>query len=119
MRLSSLLILLLGFTAPATAAHLNPEKYYQGKWCTGPGWQTEYVLPDRSRVDCLTDTHAVEVEFAGKWQEAVGQSLYYAQMTGKKPAILLIMENRDKDMIYWLRLQTIADKYGIMVITTP
>ncbi len=36
--------------------------------------------------------------WAYKWAEAIGQSLYYAKMTGKKPAIALIMASpRDKN----------------------
>ncbi|MFH1027609.1 MAG: hypothetical protein V1791_06370 [Pseudomonadota bacterium] len=35
--------------------------------------------------------YAVEVEYAHKWAEAIGQSLYYSRMTGKKPGVVLIM----------------------------
>ena len=63
------------------------------------------MLKDRTRVDCLTDEYAVEVEFAKKWAEAVGQSLFYAKMTGKKPGIALIMEE-DKDARFLKRLKT-------------
>ena len=37
--------------------------------------------------------YAVEFDFAEKWAEAVGQALYYALKTGKKPAVVLIMED--------------------------
>jgi len=57
------------------------ERDYQDEWCTG---KKEAVLEDRTRVDCLTDTHAIEIEFANKWKEAIGQSLHYSLMTGKK-----------------------------------
>ena len=72
------------------------------------------VLKDKTKVDCLTDEHAIEVDFAKKWAESVGQSLYYAEMTGKKPAIGLIIGA--KDNIYLKRLKLIADKYDIKII---
>lgn len=55
----------------------------------------EYVVSGGSRVDCLTDEYAVEVDFARKWTEAIGQSLYYAHKTDRAPGILLIMEKPD------------------------
>ena len=62
--------------------------------------QSEYVLKDLSRVDCLTDTHAFEVDWADgmKVYEAIGQSLYYSSETGKLPGILLLIrkENSEK-----------------------
>jgi len=89
----------------AYAGHRHPERYYQNTWCLKQGGQAEYRLPDKTRCDCLTDTHAVEVDFARKWYEAVGQSLYYSLQTGKRAGILLIIES-DKDRKYWLRLNS-------------
>jgi len=62
-------------------------------------------MPDSSRVDCVTDEYAIEVDFATKWAEAIGQSTYYARITNKKPGILLIMENPAHDKVFWLRLE--------------
>ena len=44
-----------------------------------------------------------EVDFAGKWAEAIGQSLHYSRMTGKRAGILLIML-APKDQKYLERL---------------
>ena len=77
---------------PSIAAHQYKEKDYQEVWCKKAGGITEYVLDDGTRVDCLTDEYAIEFDFAPKWAEAVGQSLYYALKTGKKPGIVLILE---------------------------
>ena len=41
-------------------------------------------MPDGTRCDILTDTHAIEVDFANKWAQAIGQSLNHAMQTGKK-----------------------------------
>ena len=77
---------------PVQAAHLHKEKDYQEVWCKQAGGITEYVLDDGARVDCLTDEYAIEFDFASKWAEAVGQSLYYALKTEKEPGIVLILE---------------------------
>ncbi len=51
----------------------------------------EFVLPDRTRVDCLTASHAYEYDWGKKWAEAIGQSLWYAANTGRRAGIVLIL----------------------------
>ena len=70
-------------------------------------------MDDKTRVDCLTKKLAVEVDFANKWAECVGQSLYYGIKTNKQPACLLIMENGDKDLKYLKRLKYTAEQKKI------
>ena len=96
----------------AFGAHLYPEKYYQNEWCTKWGGIQEYILYDKTRVDCLTKTYAVEFDFASKWAEAIGQSLYYSKITGKKPAIILILE-KDEDTKYYNRAKLLAEDNNI------
>ena len=98
---------------PVEAKRNHPESYYQDKYCTGI---KEYVLPDKTRVDCLTDEYAIEFDFANKWSESIGQALYYAKMTGKKPAVYLIMENAEKDKKYLKRIQSLANDLGLAVV---
>ena len=90
------------------------ERHYQTQLCNEINGEMEYVLKDNTRVDCLTDEYAIEVDFAKKWAESIGQSLFYAEMTGKKPAIGFIM-NDDKDQRYFKRLNTLAQKYQIKI----
>ena len=52
------------------------------------------IMPDGTRCDILTDTHAIEVDFADKWAKAIGQSLNYAMQTGKKTGIVLVLKDR-------------------------
>ncbi len=85
--------LILALTAPAVAKHLHPERWYQCQWAKAHGGITEYRLADGKRVDILTDKYAIEVDFAHKFYEAVGQALLYAARTGKQPGILLILED--------------------------
>ena len=86
------MLVFLILAAPAYAKHLHHEKYYQDLWCQGKG-KTEVVLPDKTRCDCLTATHAVEVDFATRWYEALGQSLYYGLQTGKRLGYSLSLRN--------------------------
>ncbi|MEN4046975.1 hypothetical protein MLC52_09965 [Sulfurimonas sp. NW15] len=93
---------------------VHHERYYQTKLCKKMDGIMEYTLKDRTRVDCLTPEYAIEVDFAKKWAESIGQSLYYAKMTGKKPAVGFII-NREKERRYLKRLKLIAKEYGITV----
>lgn len=104
----------------AQAKHLNLEKTYQNAWCNANCGKQEVILWDKTRIDCLTQTHAIEFDFASKWAESIGQSLYYGHATDKKPGIVLIMEDYEKDKKYLDRLNTVAKRYGITVWTmTP
>ncbi len=83
------------------------EADYVNSNCQG---KIEFVLPDKTRVDCLTDTQAIEYDFSHKWAEAIGQSLYYSAMTGKQAAIVLIIDPKHNGR-YLKRLnKTIKDK---------
>ncbi len=93
----------------------HKEKYYQTLLCDELGGVMEQRLLDRTRVDCLTDEYAIEVDFAKKWAESVGQSLYYAEMTEKKPAVGLIVRDTKKDERHLKRLKVLADKYHIKI----
>lgn len=93
------------------------EKDYQTSWCEKHNGKTEVRLFDKTRIDCLTDSHAVEFDFAGKWGESIGQSLYYAAVVHKKPGIVLIIENKESDDKYLQRVKTVANKYNIKVWT--
>lgn len=111
------LLILLWLTLailPIAYARTHNEAYYQDKWCSVNKGQTEYRLEDYTRVDCLTDTHAIEFDFANKWAESIGQSLHYARMTGKKAGIVLIIE-KDKDMVYYNRIKPLCDELGITI----
>ncbi len=111
-------VALPGLTAQVQAQR-HPERAYQSAWCNEHGGEMEHVLPDRTRVDCLTAGHAVEVDFAAKWAEAVGQSLYYADRTGRPPGVLLIIEGQGDDR-HLERIRRLAEKYDIKLWTiTP
>ena len=91
--------------------HKHNEESYQQVWCNAHDGIMEYQNEDYSRVDCLTKTHAVVFDFANKWHESIGQALHYGLMTGKKPMVVLILDNPEKQMVYFKRIQRIAKKY--------
>ena len=110
----ALIILFTGMAHAATCkSHKYYEKDYQRVWCSASGGTTEYVLPDKARVDCVTETHAIEFDFAQKWAESIGQSLYYGKKLNKQPGIVLIVENGTKDAKYINRLKTVAEDSNI------
>ncbi len=115
MKIAFLTLLLVAlFTACSTTPKKYNEKHYQTLFCDDLDGVMEYRLSDKTRVDCLTDEYAIEVDFAKKWAEGIGQSLFYAEMTGREPAIALIM-NVNRDQRYLKRLNTVAKKYEIRV----
>lgn len=80
-------------TALAGSPHLHQEKWYQERWASEHGGIMEVVAPNGTRCDIVTPTHAIEVDFAPKWAEAIGQALNYACQTGLQPGIVLVVES--------------------------
>jgi hypothetical protein len=113
-----LLILLTLLMLPhyALAKRAHHEKWYQQKWCQERGGRLEVVLPDKTRCDCVTSTHAIEFDFGKKWAEAIGQALYYGLQTGKRPGIVLILETI-KARKYWIRLNSVIDHFELPIDT--
>ena len=113
-KLALIIILIYLFPPPLLAKREHPEKWYQEQWCKAHKGQVEVVLPDSTRCDCLTDTHAIEFEFGNKWAEAVGQSAYYSLQTRRKAGIVLILETM-KDRKYWIRLNTTIEHFNLPI----
>ena len=84
--------------------HRHSESSYQHAWCSMHNGVEEHENKDKTRVDCLTATHAVEFDFANKWAESIGQALHYQKMTGKKAKVVLILEKPKRQMVYYWRV---------------
>lgn len=121
-RIMGLFLLIFFLHSPISfAANIHhKEKEYQNVWCAQHNGIPEYRLDDNARIDCLTKDYAIEFDFAYKWAEAVGQALYYAVKTNKKPAIVIIIEKEKRDQKNLKRLEILTEKYNIKLWTmTP
>ena len=63
----------------------------------------------------MTKDYAIEFDFAKKWAESVGQSLYYAKMTNRLPAVAIIL-TKWSDMIYVKRIERLNNGIKIFLI---
>ncbi len=107
--------LLVGFLALALSANaMSSEKELAKKYCDSIGGDAEVVLQDRTRVDCLTDRLAIEVDWANKWYEAIGQSLHYAMHTGRVAGVVLLTEEFS-DTRYVQRARMLIEHYNLPI----
>ncbi|MBQ3311850.1 hypothetical protein IJG72_07210 [bacterium] len=111
------LLLAFCFTEPLDIGLDNKkEKYkeadYVNKYCNG---KIEYILKDKTRIDCLTDEYAIEFDWGKKWAEGIGQALYYSKMTGKKPAVALIIKSPSENK-YAERIKIVDKNIKVFVI---
>lgn len=75
------------------------------------GGQLEYRVTS-GRVDILTEKYAIEVEFARKWKQAIGQALWYGLQTNKQSGIVLIVES-SSDYKYFNQLNSALRYAGL------
>jgi hypothetical protein len=114
-RILQIILIVTFLSVSVQAKRLNPESYYQELWCNEQKGQAEYELEDLTRVDCLLKDKAVEFDFANKWAECIGQSLYYGIKTNKTPVCALIME-KESDIRYLKRIEKLKEKLQLEVI---
>ncbi len=99
-----------------TAQAAETESDYQQKLCAG--MQMEVRLPNGTRADCMTDRLAIEVDWAHKWAEAIGQSMNYAAVTGKMPAAILICKRgTEAKCLNWSLLTSETATYWKLPLT--
>jgi hypothetical protein len=82
------------------------------RWIAANAFETapevEFRLWDGSRVDFLLNGQAIEIDWSKKWAEGIGQALYYARITGKKPVVLLLSTNPTEDAKHHYRATVAA-----------
>ena len=111
----ALLVLSLAVPSLQAKERKYTESQYQKIWCDFNNGKSEVILPDGTRADCLTTKNVVEVDYADKWYEAIGQSLHYAtHFNLKRPGILLIIENRS-DYRFMDRMMNVIDVYNLPI----
>lgn len=108
-----LVAVLFIFTRCFPSSH-HTEKWYVTQWCKDHQGQIEAKLPSKARCDCITPDYAIEFDFAPKWAEAIGQSLYYSFLSNKKAGIVLIIED-PSDIIYLFRLDSTIKFFNLPI----
>ena len=83
------------------APRYGTERYWQdvihAELSQRDGWESlekEHRLDDGTRVDLLFPRQACEIDWADKWAEGVGQSIYYGLKTRRGPLVILLA-NKD------------------------
>lgn len=99
-------------SAPVPEPEKKNEAYYRDLWAKKNKGRTEVRLADGTRCDVVTETHAVEVEWANKWYEGFGQSLWYGFQLNKPAGVVLILRS-EVDRKYVLRIQSLAAHHEI------
>jgi hypothetical protein len=94
-----------------TSVSAQPESWYINQLAEKLNAQTE-VQVENGRVDLVSDEYAIEVERATNWKHSIGQSLWYALQTNKKPGIILLMASVDERK-NGIRLQSALDYAGL------
>ena len=102
---SLLLVLALLSGEVDDVLHIAPNLF-------GRGVRLEVRLQDGTRCDIVTKTHAIEADYAKKWAQAIGQSLHYSELLGKKPGIL-ILKRSDSEWRHLVRVARLCGKYDI------
>lgn len=109
---------------PASLSSSTPvsqnELYWSGRIANGeviPGikGEAERILPDESRVDVYSESTVWEVEWSDKWEESIGQSLWYSIATGKSPGVILLLRGNYKTD--FARCAAVCSKAGIRLET--
>lgn len=113
MRYFIVLLLLLSLNSFAD----YKESDYQSVHCSLEGGQTEHILPDRTRIDCMTDTTVIEYDFSYKWAECISQALHYAMSTNKQAVCVLILKNQtETEYKHVSRAKSLVDYYNLPII---
>ncbi|MDH4230940.1 MAG: hypothetical protein OEW04_02795 [Nitrospirota bacterium] len=74
---------------------------------------------ENGRVDIVTDSYAIEVDYLHKWQEGLGQALHYGDVLSKIPTLALIDDdNRAKaDHVDQLKyIEALCIKRGVKLL---
>lgn len=104
------LFVLLMFSSTVTSAQ-ESEDDYADLIQEHLGGEREVAVTS-GFIDLLTTEYAIEVEFARKWKQAIGQALWYGLQTSKTPGIVLIKKD-NSDLKYAIQLGSALDYAGL------
>ena len=109
-----LIACLLAVASFGAVAEPKSEADYVAMVCAELGGVQEYRTSVGVRVDCLTETQAIEFDWANKWYEGVTQALYYAMLTDRQAVVALILRGKNPQR-YVERARALIDFYGLPV----
>lgn len=89
------------------------ELAYNAKLAVAFNGQASVTMPDGTECDLVTSTHAIEIEWATKPYEAIGQALHYAEQTDLKPGIIVLVKDPNKEFKQLIRLAVLCGKHNI------
>ena len=81
------------------------------------GGEAEVRLSDGTRCDIILYDLAIEVDWAKKWPEAVGQCLHYSRLVGKRPGILLLTRGKPTEDKYLDDCRNVCRMIDITMLT--
>lgn len=109
LRLSTIFVL---FVIGHSCLAQNEAWYIESINTNHFGGRTEVSLQG-GRADIVNADYAIEVEFASKWKNAIGQSLWYGLQLERQPGIVLVMKDIN-DRKYGIMLQSAIDYAGLI-----
>lgn len=108
-----------GFLAlMGTCSSAQAQSYDESKLqaCACEGLLQEVRTKAGTYVDCLSETHAIEIESTEDWAEAIGQSLHYASELGKHAKVLFFCETADATCLrHRLTFESTVAFYGLPI----
>ena len=80
-----------------------PEKDWTDALAREINGQSE-VRVDRGRVDVMTDSYAIEIDFIKKWHEGLGQAIHYGDESNRIGVLALIADNNTHNDLEQIKL---------------
>ena len=108
---SPLRYLLLYFLLLTQVLPAQTEADYARALATHLGGVTEVPVTG-GRVDILTADHAIEVDWAPKWKESIGQALWYGLQKNTRAGIILLSKGPG-DRKYFIQLNSALAHAGL------
>ena len=121
--IKSLILAAIFMVSAGAMAKFEKEDFYNKQYCAEMGGTFGQYHKNtgatRAFVDCETNDTVWEGEWSHKSYEAVGQSLWYASITGKKPGLLFYIKKDNQDKYIKraiLTMESLGIEYEIRVI---
>jgi hypothetical protein len=81
------------------------------------GMDIEVLLPSGARADCVSKTHAIEVDYTRRWADAIGQSLHYASQLELLPGMVLVCHKDTSEASCYRHYLRVADTFSYWTIS--